>query len=99
MKKAIQIHQDDNVATVPIEVQASEEVEILSPQGEVLLKTAPGEKIPNGHKLALSALDQGARIVKYGQVIGVASRPIAQGDWVHTHNVESDRMAAPGKEG
>jgi hypothetical protein len=30
--------------------------------------------------------------MKYGEVIGVASKQIAVGEWVHTHNVESGRL-------
>ena len=98
MKKAIQIHQEDNVATVPTEVEASEEVEILSPQGDILLRMKPKENIPSGHKLALTARDKGEKIIKYGEVIGITSQSIAPGDWVHTNNVESDRMSVPQKE-
>lgn len=51
------------------------------------------EHIPSGHKIALTAISAGAPIVKYGQPIGVASRPIAAGTHVHDHNCS---MAAPG---
>lgn len=98
MKKAIQIHQSDNAATLSADAEISDEVEILTPRGEALLVIKLKEKIPSGHKLALSHLVAGEKIIKYGEVIGVASQPIAQGHWVHTHNVESDRMSVPGKE-
>jgi hypothetical protein len=98
MKKAIQIHRRDNVATVSAVVSVSEEVEILSPQGEIFLKMKPKENLLNGHKLALKSLARGEEIIKYGEVIGIASQPIAAGDWVHTHNVESDRMSLQEKE-
>lgn len=41
-----------------------------------------------GHKIAFRARAAGEPIHRYGQVIGVASVPIAPGDHVHTHNVE-----------
>ncbi len=43
--------------------------------------------IPPGHKLARRALAVGEPVRRYNQVIGFASRPIAAGEHVHTHNL------------
>lgn len=43
--------------------------------------------IPPGHKMATRAIDPGAPVRRYGQLIGFASRPIAAGQHVHTHNL------------
>ncbi|PLZ02358.1 galactonate dehydratase [Burkholderia sp. WAC0059] len=43
--------------------------------------------IPPGHKLAVRAIGQGEAVRRYGQIIGFASRPIAPGEHVHTHNL------------
>ena len=43
--------------------------------------------IPAGHKIACRAIASGQPVLKYGQVIGIASRDIAAGEHVHTHNV------------
>jgi len=99
MKKAIQIDLKDNVATVTGDMKAGEEVEVLSPQGEVILKAKPVENIPFGHKLALNEFKKGDQIIKYGEVIGVASEAIKVGAWVHTHNVESGRLPTSSREG
>lgn len=45
------------------------------------------EEIQSGHKIARRAIGKGERILKYGQVIGVATQDIAAGAHVHTHNV------------
>ena len=92
MKKAIQLDDKDNVATVTDDVSKGEQVEVLSPMGEVILDAKSVEDIIFGHKLALRKLGKGEKIIKYGEVIGVASKPIAVGEWVHTHNVESGRL-------
>ncbi|TRO49526.1 hypothetical protein E2P65_00980 [Candidatus Bathyarchaeota archaeon] len=92
MKKAIQLDDKDNVATVTDNVSKGEQVEVLSPMGEVILDAKPIEDIMFGHKLALRELSKGEEIVKYGEVIGVASKPIKVGEWVHTHNAESGRL-------
>ena len=97
MKKAYQIHEKDNVATVLDDIEISDEVEIVSLQGNSISKIKLKEKIISGHKLAILACSKGEKIMKYGEIIGVASAQIAQGDWVHTHNVESDRMSTKTK--
>jgi len=93
MKNAYQIHTRDNVATVIVDVEASEEVEVVSLQGDVISKMTLKEKIISGHKLAIIPCNKGEKIIKYGEIIGVASDAISPGDWVHTHNVDSDRMS------
>lgn len=51
----------------------------------VALRDLPG--VPRGHKMAVHDLASGAPIRKYGQLIGVATAPIAAGSHVHTHNL------------
>ncbi len=97
-KKAIQIDAKDNVATATSIVEAGEEVEVLSPDGDVVLKAKPVERIIFGHKIALTDLKAGDKIVKYGQVIGVASKEVKVGEWLHTHNVNSANMHTEGPE-
>ena len=98
MKKAIQVDAKDNVATTTSIVEVGEEVEVLNSNGKVLLKAKPIERIIFGHKIALQDLDVDDKIIKYGQVIGVASKKIKVGEWVHTHNVNSARMNTEGEE-
>ncbi|WP_042338020.1 UxaA family hydrolase [Paraburkholderia ferrariae] len=43
--------------------------------------------IPPGHKVAVRAIEPGQPVRRYGQIIGFASRPIAAGEHVHTHNL------------
>jgi altronate dehydratase small subunit len=98
MKKAIQVDAKDNVATTTSIVEVGEEVEVLNSNGKVLLRAKPVDKIIFGHKIALKDLDVDDKIIKYGQVIGVASKKIKVGEWVHTHNVNSARMNTEGEE-
>ena len=42
-----------------------------------------------GHKVALCDLGAGASIVKFGVPIGVATRDIRKGEWVHLQNCHS----------
>ena len=89
MAKAIQIDERDNVATVTSDVGAGDMVDVLSPDGEVLMRPQMTGEVSFGHKIALKSLGKGDEVVKYGEVIGVASSSIGVGVWVHTHNVES----------
>lgn len=46
-------------------------------------------EIPPGHKIALRPIAAGERVIKYGEPIGVATRNVARGEWVHVHNLRS----------
>jgi hypothetical protein len=48
--------------------------------------------LPLGHKIALVDIRQSDSIKKYGAVIGKASTNILAGEYVHIHNVESNRL-------
>jgi hypothetical protein len=98
VKKAIQIDEKDNVATTTGEVDIGEHVEVISPDGKVILRPKVSEPIPFGHKLAINPIKKGENIVKYGEVIGVATQHVIAGAWVNTHNVGSARMPTKGKE-
>ena len=41
------------------------------------------ENVPMGHKVALSNLGEGDKIVRYGQTIGIAKTKIKAGEWVN----------------
>lgn len=45
-----------------------------------------------GHKLARRPIARGEKVLKYGAIIGTASAPIARGEHVHTHNLQSDYL-------
>jgi hypothetical protein len=84
---AFRVHASDNVATLLGEAAAGTTLEIVGPTGR--LDLAAREKIELGHKVALVAIPEGAPVVKFGIVVGIASRPIAPGEWVHLHNCRS----------
>jgi galactarate dehydratase len=76
----IQVHKSDNVAIIVNPEGVSEGVSF--PSG-----LTPKERIPQSHKIALHDLDEGAPIVRYGQVIGHANRRIAAGSWIREDTV------------
>jgi altronate hydrolase len=60
---------------------------LLRPEDDVAVAVRELPGVPRGHKVAVRALAAGAKVRKYGQVIGVATAPIAAGEHVHTHNL------------
>jgi hypothetical protein len=82
---AIVISAQDNVATALEPLDAGQTIDVSGSSLPVV------ETIPRGHKIALRAIGVGELVVKYGSPIGHASRDIARGTHVHTHNVVSDR--------
>ncbi len=81
----LQMHDDDGVAIA---------CQVL-PKGSAIgdmLKAV--DRIPAGHKVALRAHVKGESVLRYGQVIGFASMPIAAGQHVHMHNLEIGEVSA-----
>ncbi len=82
--KYIQIHPSDNVAVMLEDIASGEVVEIGN------LQVAAKDSVARGHKMALKDIKEGEEIVKYGNVIAVATKDIDAGSWVHTHNVRTN---------
>jgi galactarate dehydratase len=82
----IRVNERDNVAI------------IVNPEGLPAGAAFSGglvlaEPIPQAHKVALRSLEAGEPVVRYGQVIGHAARPIEAGSWVREDLL--DLPAAP----
>ena len=81
--KLIKIHPQDNVAVALADIAKGE---VLS---EDSLFVTAAEDIARGHKIALRNIGEGEAIIKYGNPIGLAKADIAEGSWVHVHNVKT----------
>ena len=95
MKRAIMMDPKDDVATVLNDLVAGDRVTVVSATQEVVKEVVATKAIPFGHKVALDKIEKGAKVIKYGEIIGVASQDIAPGDHAHIHNVDSNRMLLP----
>ena len=78
----------DNIAVALRPLKAGETVTLDG------IALTVNRNIPVGQKLAAQAIAQGEVILKYGCPIGTALSPIAPGDYLHTHNVETNYYAA-----
>ncbi len=80
MPDFIRIHPTDNVAVALRKIPAGTAFDGITAKTD----------IPQGHKMALTDLDNGAQVVKYGFSIGHATAAISAGEWVHTHNMATN---------
>jgi len=62
--------------------------------GEEVVKHRTEDEIPLGHKVALTDLEEGDDVIEYGVRVGVATKKIVSGDYVHVHNVRSARWVS-----
>jgi len=83
----ILLNAADTVAIARAPLAAGQRIRV---QGvEIVLR----DPVPAGHKVALEPIAAGGAILRYGQLIGRASRAIAVGEHVHTHNVAFQEIA------
>jgi len=89
-----QINKSDNVATALYDLsQGNVKIygEAIKDDISIL------EKVNVGHKIALMDISKGTDIVKYGVVIGEATKDIKTGEWVHLQNMKSKYDARSSK--
>ena len=90
--RALIISPDDNLANLIGPGKKGETVEctIEGQSGDPLVVTLLDD-IPSNHKFAPTDIKSGDTIIKYGLDIGKASCDISKGQYVHIHNIESNR--------
>jgi galactarate dehydratase len=86
----IRIHANDNVAIVANDGGLKAGTSFAD--GLVLV-----DNVPQGHKVALADLAEGAAIVRYNVVIGYAQKALPRGSWVHERVMRMP--VAPGLDG
>lgn len=86
----LKVNDLDNVATVFSNTNKEDIVEVVDKKGNKKSVKALVE-IPFGHKIAVKNIKKGEEITKYGEEIGIATKDIEIGDYVHVHNLESMR--------
>lgn len=80
MNNLLQTSPLDNVGIVP-NPQGLEKGTVVSNQITLL------EYIPMGHKVALTDLNEGDAVIRYGHTIGYADKPIQKGSWINERNI------------
>lgn len=75
----IRLHAADNVLIAKAPIAIGQELPGVSARARA--------QVPAGHKVAASHIAKGEAVRKYNAVIGLASRDIEAGDYVHSHNI------------
>jgi len=89
-RKALIIDEADNVANLVGPGEKGDDVTCsVADNGTETVTLA--DDLPSNHKLARRDIAGGENIIKYGLIIGVASKAIKQGQHVHAHNIDSNR--------
>jgi altronate hydrolase len=78
MTPFIRLHSHDDVLIARTQLLSGSLVEGISIRG----------LIPAGHKIATHAMAAGDPVRRYNQIIGFASKAIAAGEHVHSHNLD-----------
>ena len=78
MTPFIRLHPADDVLITRAQLLGGAVVEGITVRGI----------IPPGHKIATHAIGAGEPVRRYNQIIGFASRAIAPGEHIHTHNLD-----------
>ena len=78
MTPFIRLHSNDDVVIARTQLISGTKIENVTTKS----------LIPPGHKVATKALNAGDAVRRYNQIIGFASKPIAAGEHVHTHNLD-----------
>jgi len=81
--RTVRLHESDNLVVA---------VDPIMP-GSVLHGVTAKDRVMRGHKMAITAIPQGEPVLKFGQIIGFASKPVEPGEWLHEHNVEMHAFA------
>jgi len=86
---AIMIKGQDNVATALRDIQPNEEITVGV--GDEAKPFVVQEFISYGHKFSVKDIALRENILKYGEIIGRATKEIRAGTHAHIHNIESLR--------
>ncbi len=88
-QQVVILNSRDNVATSLVDLKEGDILELEISGEPRVIKLA--SDIPFGHKFSLSQIKLGSTVIKYGEVIGIATVDIGSGSHVHIHNLASNR--------
>ncbi len=76
----LHLHPNDNVFVAKTALALGQEIPELGVRTRA--------QVPAGHKIAARRIAEGEQVRKYDTVIGVATRDLEPGDYVHSHNLK-----------
>jgi len=81
----------DTVGVMAVDVRKGQSLTGWNMASDKTLRLKALQDIPLGHKVALTPMSKGDRVIKYDEPIGIASKEIRKGQHVHTHNLGTAR--------
>lgn len=88
MIKAIKSGDNDNVATLLSSVKKNCDIEVFN-KNKFIEKIKSKSAVPFGHKIAITGIKSGSKILKYNESIGTAKKKILKGSLVHINEIQS----------
>ena len=85
MINGIFIDPTDCVVTISAEAHPGDVISYLN--GKEMIEVKALDNIPIYHKMAIKDVEKGGKVIKYGQLIGIAGSDIKVGQHVHVHNI------------
>lgn len=95
MKRCILMNINDDGATALENINSGDTVNIFDNNNLFISSITAKENIPFGNKISLNNKEIGEIIYKYGEPIGIVTRPIKIGTLIHVHNVKSLSVDIP----
>ena len=89
--RALVIHEKDTVANLIGPGSKGSDVECVVEGTDDRTTIELLDDIPSNHKFAFADMKADVPVIKYGLPIGKASKDIKRGEYVHVHNIESNR--------
>ena len=84
-QKFLKVNKLDNVVVIINKANKGDTIYI---EGKTITLL---DDVPPAHKIAITPIEKGGAIIKYGHEIGRACVPIKIGQWIHTHNLLCNR--------
>lgn len=91
MTRAIMLHEKDNVAVAVDDCAKAVTIMVQTPALTQPFEVMTAEAIQFGHKIALTSIDKGEIVIKYGRPIGRATANLITGGLIGVHNIEGLR--------
>ena len=94
MKHSILMHErGDDVGVAVMDLKKGVSAGALTLEGKPAGSVKLHDNVPLGHKVAMRDLPKDKAVTKYGREIGKATKDIAKGGHVHTHNLKTMRWS------
>ena len=83
--------ENDSVGVAAVDLKKGQNLSGWDMERDRTVRLKARQNVPLGHKIALADIAKGDSVIKYGEAIGKAVKPIGKGRHVHTQNLKTAR--------